>query len=148
MFLFPLTKSWKASVTCSWVLVFLKSLFTVPSSFCRREREEELIVPFKKRSETQSEWQFYTRAHVWYICAKTNFFVAKKLSLSERFHKSCFHIQLWSAHKNKHVLIIYGNYGSPFPPLNKKGNCDFLSYSSDFFSQNVLFREKSFFFFP
>ena len=31
--LFPLTKSWKAAVTCSLVFVFLKSLFTVPSSF-------------------------------------------------------------------------------------------------------------------
>lgn len=76
MFLFPLTKSWKASVTCSWVWVFLKSLFTVPSSFCRRQREEELIVPVKKRSEAQSQRQFYTRAHVWYICAKTNLWLS------------------------------------------------------------------------
>ena len=38
MFLFPLTKSWNASVTCSRLLVFLKSLFTVPSSFCGREK--------------------------------------------------------------------------------------------------------------
>lgn len=32
MSLFPLTKSWKAVVTCSLVFVFLKSLLTVPSS--------------------------------------------------------------------------------------------------------------------
>ena len=37
MSLFPLTKSWKAAVTCSLVFVFLKSLLTVPSSFWRAE---------------------------------------------------------------------------------------------------------------
>lgn len=42
---FPLVNSLKASVTCSFVRVFLKSRFTVPSSFwkgrqrCERDRE-------------------------------------------------------------------------------------------------------------
>lgn len=45
--LFPLTKSWKAAVTCSLVFVFLKSLFTVPSSFYRgggRRRGQNIIL--------------------------------------------------------------------------------------------------------
>ncbi len=58
MFLFPLTKSWNASVTCSRVLVFLKSLLTVPSSFCRRQREEELIVPVKKDQKHKANGSF------------------------------------------------------------------------------------------
>lgn len=35
-FLFPLVNSRKASMTCSFVRVFLKSRFTVPSSFLKR----------------------------------------------------------------------------------------------------------------
>lgn len=41
-FLFPLVNSLKASMTCSFVRVFLKSRFTVPSSFLKRRDRAEL----------------------------------------------------------------------------------------------------------
>lgn len=41
--LLPLTKSLKAAVTCSLVFVFLKSLFTVPSSFYEAEETTYII---------------------------------------------------------------------------------------------------------
>lgn len=41
-FLFPLVNSLKASMTCSFVRVFLKSRFTVPSSFLKRRDRGEL----------------------------------------------------------------------------------------------------------
>lgn len=41
-FLFPLVNSLKASMTCSFVRVFLKSRFTVPSSFLKRRDRDEL----------------------------------------------------------------------------------------------------------
>lgn len=41
-FLFPLVNSLKASMTCSFVRVFLKSRFTVPSSFLKRRGRGEL----------------------------------------------------------------------------------------------------------
>lgn len=40
-FLFPLVNSLKASMTCSFVRVFLKSRFTVPSSFLKRRDSGE-----------------------------------------------------------------------------------------------------------
>lgn len=58
MLRFPLMNSLKASVTCSFVFVFLKSRFTVPSSFLKEGERER---------ETQREsWKLLVREK--YLC--------------------------------------------------------------------------------